>query len=442
VSGFPEASRREGVQTQEGRSVEPLGRARFGDIISPLLATNSTFSAHKEKRGICVMPSSILSSLFSSIDSRAIGEIASRFDQPREAVSQGLGSSTACLLSGMANKAGDSTWMSQLFKLVSKAPPNVNVSDLTNAVADPGRASSATSSLLDSGKQMLSLAFGGNQSSIFDAVGKSSGLRSGVVSSLMSMAAPLMMSALGRLVRDDHMNPAGLGRLLVSEAEGVRDHLPAGVSTLLNAPPVPTVTPSTRPVALGTVQESRPSRVWWWLIPALLLIGLFPYWASRSRHVGVTSTEGFVVRTLPGNVSLNIPPNGIEARLLAFIQDPTKTVEPPTWFDFDRLVFNTDSATLRPESTEQLGNIAAILRAYPNVHIKIGGYTDNSGDAQHNQTLSQDRANGVRDRLIALGISPDRLEAQGYGEQFPVADNSTAEGRAQNRRVSVRVTQK
>ncbi len=389
------------------------------------------------------MPSSIFSSLFSTFDSRAIGEIASRFGQSKEAVSQGLESSTACLLSGLANKAGDSSWMSQLFKLVSNAPSNINMSDLTSAVADPGRASSATSSLLDSGKKFLSLAFGGNQSSIFDAVGKSTGLRSGVVSTLMSMAAPLMMSALGRLVRDDHMNPAGLGRLLANEAEGVRDHLPAGVATFLSAPPAPTVTPSTRPVALGTVQEeTRPSRVWWWLIPQLLLAPLFFYWANRTRHVVVPSTQVFVIRTLPGNVSLNVPPNGIEARLLAFIQDPTRGTEPATWFDFDRLVFNTDSATLRPESQEQLGNIAAILKAYPNVRIKIGGYTDNSGDAQHNQTLSQDRANGVRDRLIALGISPDRLEAQGYGEQFPVADNSTEEGRAANRRVSVRVTQK
>ena len=390
------------------------------------------------------MLNSIFSSLFSTFDSHTIGEIAARFSQPKEAISQGLESSTACLLSGLASKAGDSTWMSQLFKLVSNAPSNVNVSDLTSTVADPGRASSATSSLLDSGKKFLSLAFGGNQSSIFDAVGKSTGLRSAVVSSLMSMAAPLMMSALGRLVRDDHMNPAGLGRLLVNEAEGVRDHLPAGVSTLLNAPSVPTVTPSTRPVALGTVQEgTRPSRAWWWLIPALLLVSLFLYWATRARHVAVPSTlKGFVVRMLPGNVSLNIPPNGIEARLLTFIQDPTKAVEPATWFDFDRLVFDTDSATLRPESQEQLGNIAAILKAYPNVHIKIGGYTDNSGDAERNLTLSQDRANGVKDQLVALGISPDRLEAQGYGEQFPAADNSTAEGRAANRRVSVRVTQK
>ncbi len=390
------------------------------------------------------MSSSIFSSLFSTFDSRTIGEIASRFGQPKEAVSQGLESSTACLLGGLANKAGDSAWMSQLFKLVSQAPSNVRVSDLTGAVADPSHATYTTSYLLDSGKKFLSLAFGGNQSSIVDAVGRSSGLQSGVVSSLMSVAAPMMMTALGRLVRDDHMNPMGLGKVLVNEGEGVRDLLPPGVSSLLNAPTVPSVTPSTRPVALGTVQEAtRPSRVWWWIIPALLLIPFIFYFANRARHVVVPPTlRGFVVRMLPDNVSLNIPPNGIEARLLAFIQDPTKAVEPATWFEFDRLVFDTDSATLRPESQEQLGNIAAILKAYPNVRIKIGGYTDNSGDAQHNLTLSQDRADGVENQLVALGISPDRLEAQGYGEQFPVADNSTEEGRAKNRRVSVRVTQK
>ena len=150
----------------------------------------------------------------------------------------------------------------------------------------------------------------------------------------------------------------------------------------------------------------------------------------------------FIILRLPDSVSLNIPSNGVEARLLAFIQDPSKGVEPATWFDFDRLLFNTDSATLRPESQEQLGNIAEILKAYPNVHIKIGGYTDNSGDPQHNLNLSQERATGVAAELVALGISPDRLEAQGYGDQFPVADNSTEQGRAKNRRVSMRVTQK
>jgi K(+)-stimulated pyrophosphate-energized sodium pump len=76
------------------------------------------------------------------------------------------------------------------------------------------------------------------------------------------------------------------------------------------------------------------------------------------------------------------------------------------------------------------------------VHIRVGGYTDNTGDAHNNLKLSQDRANGVVAGLIALGIAPDRLEAHGYGDQYPVADNSTEEGRARNRRISMRATQK
>jgi OOP family OmpA-OmpF porin len=394
------------------------------------------------------MPSSIFSSLFNIFDSSSIGNIASHFGESKQVVSQGLESSTASLLYGLASKAGDSSWMSQLFNLVSQAPANVNASDVASAVANPSHASLATSSLLDSGKNLLSLAFGGKQASILDAVGKSAGLRSGVVSTLMGLAAPLMMTALGRLVREDHMTPAALGTLLKHEGEGVKDLLPAGVSNLLTAAPVSAATapPITRPVALGTIPETAaPSRAWWWLIPALLILPALLFWAYRALHPVLPAApdlSGLVQRILPGSLTLNIPQNGVEARLLAFIQDPSKSIEPAVWFDFDRLSFNTDSATLLPESDEQLGNIADILRAYPNVHIRIGGYTDNSGDVQHNLTLSQDRADGVEAKLVALGISPDRLEAIGYGEQFPVADNSTEEGRAKNRRVSMRVTQK
>lgn len=395
----------------------------------------------------------MLNSIFSSLlvntfDARTINDIASQFGQPKESMSKGLESVTACLLGGLANRANDSSWMSQLFKMVSNAPSTVNTSQLTSAITDPRGASRATSSLLDSGKEFLSLAFGGNQSSLFEAVGRSTGLGTSVVSSLMGIAAPLMMSSMGRLIRDDHMDAAGLSKTLIHEGEGVRDLVPAGISSLLSAPPAstPAVIASARPVALGEIPEpATPSRAWWWLIPALILLPLLLYWGSRNvrRATPVGRELGqFVTRTLPGNVTLNIPENGMEAHLLAFIQDPSKSVEPPTWFDFDRLLFDTDSVTLRPESQEQLGNIAAILKAYPNTHIKIGGYTDNTGDPLSNMTLSQRRANGVMAKLIALGISPDRLEAQGYGDQFPVADNATAEGRARNRRISIRVTQR
>jgi outer membrane protein OmpA-like peptidoglycan-associated protein len=129
------------------------------------------------------------------------------------------------------------------------------------------------------------------------------------------------------------------------------------------------------------------------------------------------------------------------AKLLAFI-DSGAPVDPNTWLEFDRLTFETNSATLRPESRAQLSNITAILQAYPRVNVKIGGYTDNSGDPAANLQLSQARATTVRNELGGMGIESSRLEAEGFGDQHPVADNATAEGRARNRRVALRVTTK
>jgi outer membrane protein OmpA-like peptidoglycan-associated protein len=151
---------------------------------------------------------------------------------------------------------------------------------------------------------------------------------------------------------------------------------------------------------------------------------------------GAVATSGFVIRELPGGVSLQFPPNGTEARLLEFIKGSGRQ----TWFEFDRLHFGTDSAVLESGSQEQLSNVAAILKAYPAASLKIGGYTDNTGDPAANRQLSQERAEAVRDELIGMGIDASRLTAEGYGEQHPIADNDTAEGRMQNRRVAIHVT--
>jgi K(+)-stimulated pyrophosphate-energized sodium pump len=156
----------------------------------------------------------------------------------------------------------------------------------------------------------------------------------------------------------------------------------------------------------------------------------------------VPDLGSLVQRQLPDGTTLNTPERGVEGRLLASIQDPSQKPNTTSWFDFDRLLFTTGSATLQPQSLEQLHNIAAILKAYPQTHLTIGGYTDNTGDAAANLQLSQDRANNVTAELVKLGIARDRLPAKGYGEEHPVGDNATEAGRAQNRRISMLVTQK
>jgi outer membrane protein OmpA-like peptidoglycan-associated protein len=163
--------------------------------------------------------------------------------------------------------------------------------------------------------------------------------------------------------------------------------------------------------------------------------------ASDYGQAAVAKLGAFTTRHLPTNVDLNVPERGVESQVIEYLNDPSKQVEPAVWFNFDRLLFETGSATLKPESEDQLKNIAQILKAYPSVKMKIGGYTDNTGNPEANLKLSQERATNVRDAIVALGISPDRVTAEGYGEQFPVADNSTPE-RQENRRIALHVTEK
>ncbi len=150
----------------------------------------------------------------------------------------------------------------------------------------------------------------------------------------------------------------------------------------------------------------------------------------------------FLAVKLPNGVELNVPELGVERKLIAFIEDKSKPVDRQTWFSFDRLDFETGSATLKPTSAEQLKNIAEIMKAYPKVALKIGGYTDNVGNADANLKLSRMRAENTMQELVKLGVDAKRLEAQGYGEKHPVADNATEEGRAKNRRIDLRVTRK
>ncbi len=133
--------------------------------------------------------------------------------------------------------------------------------------------------------------------------------------------------------------------------------------------------------------------------------------------------------------------DGVEANLVNFIKSD-QAVDKETWFDFDRLTFETGSATLAANSQEQLKNVAEVLKAYPNVNVKIGGYTDNTGNADTNLKLSNDRAQSVKAELVKMGIDAGRLDAEGYGQAYPVASNDAEEGRAQNRRISIRVTKK
>jgi outer membrane protein OmpA-like peptidoglycan-associated protein len=104
------------------------------------------------------------------------------------------------------------------------------------------------------------------------------------------------------------------------------------------------------------------------------------------------------------------------------------------------VLFDTGKYSLKPNTQISLAKVAGILLAYPGLKVQVEGYTDSVGSDEYNQKLSDNRAGTVKDFLVAQGVSPNNIASQGFGKSNPIADNATADGRAQNRRVNLVVS--
>lgn len=405
------------------------------------------------------MPTNLLDSINSVLAPDLLGNAASLLGEPPVATGKAVSATIPVILGGLVRNAGDSNLMSQVLAML-KSPVN-DGSVLRNPELILDAASGRPGGVTDLSNAFLSTLFGGRLRTVTDAIAQYAGIRSGSSGSLLTMLAPVVLGTLGQRAQRDNLDLGGFTRLLADQKESVAGALPAALSSVIG---FPTPFAEARRAAVAAAPAPRRGVNWMWpLMGAAVLAAIwFVTRNSGGRTVDTAmgtldSASGRVVaaatgaaeasanwvkRTLPGGAELNAPSEGIEHRLLRFIDDPDAEVHDSTWFEFDRLTFESGSATLRPESRDQLQNLASILKAYPDVHITIGGYTDNTGDAAANIRLSQDRADAVRRELEVLGIPPTRLTARGYGSQHPIADNTTDAGRAKNRRIALRVTQK
>ena len=397
---------------------------------------------------------SIVDSLMSMLGPQIVGPIASRLGESPDAVQKGLQSGSAALLAGIAAKADHPEFLSELSGLLTN-PANTSGA-LAEAASNPASSTTGTaaSPLADLGSRFTSAIFGPGQSAVTDAIGNFSGLGAGKAASLLAMASPLVLGFLGQHLRTNNMTATDLAGSLKSEAPRLEAFLPSGFRSLLGVggPPPPHIP------HFDTTDPSGEAGIGRWLIPLLILgaIVIVALWYfNRPKPAPVVATPppvttpavpalpaGYTTLNLPDGTSLNVPETGIENQLATFIADSTKKVDKTTWFNFDRLTFDTGKDTLQPSSQEQLNNVAAILKAYPDVHARIGGYTDNKGNARANLKLSAARAKNVMDALVAAGIDKSRLDSKGYGAAHPVASNDTEDGRAQNRRIALLVTKK
>ena len=335
---------------------------------------------------------SLLTDLCSTLDKHSVSAIATALGESDQSISRGLEPAIGTVLGGMANRSINPGFLQGLLDLVPSGT-GASWSNLASAIADPN------APLMSSGKRILSTLFGDSEGMLTRALGAGTGLQPGVTSSLMAMAAPMVMGFLGKRVRDDQTSMRGLGSLLQREIPAIRGAVPAGVAELLWPHERETIPAS--PVVAQTVAKERSSRPW--LLP-LILLALIPGLIWLVSHARKRVEVGTAYRTAPQSVDL---------------------------------YFDTGSMKLRPESEIKLREFVTALGTNSGAPVRVNGYTDNVGDAASNMRLSQQRADAVKAELVRMGMAADRLTARGFGEEDPIADNATAEGRATNRRVSL-----
>jgi outer membrane protein OmpA-like peptidoglycan-associated protein len=331
----------------------------------------------------------------------------------------------------------------------------------------------SNNSLLEKGSDLLKGIFGNRFTAVINTISNFAGIRSSSAASLMSVAAPAALGTLGAHAISTNMNERTLVSYLDNQKDSIMSALPAGLnlagalgisslgnigSTVSNV--MPGATAQVRDMPRNMRRSSTPR----WLVPAIVglaFLGLIWFFTSRNKTtreevsmaqpvepagpIASPPPSGETVHVmLPNGVAIDAYRNGIEDRLVHFLNDPAMQVDNSTWFDFDKLNFETGSATITAESMPQIRNIAAILKAFPNASIKIGGYTDATGDKMANQKLSQARAEAVVAELKNNGITDAQLSgAEGYGSKFAKAPaNASDEERKMDRRISVSVRKK
>ncbi|WP_341836766.1 OmpA family protein [Chitinophaga pollutisoli] len=398
------------------------------------------------------------------------GKAAAQLGESESGIQKALGGIIPTVLTGLLAKAGSGE-SGGLMHLLHQAS-GTDISQLTNGGAG------IPSGLLAKGSAFLQTLFGGRSGEIAGAVAQYAGIRPQSADTLLQAAAPAALGVVGK-----HADTAGLGasgvlELLNSQKDKILASVPSGLglagilgvgslsdigarlSSFTGAFKSAARTPG------HTVHESTTSggNQWiTWLIIAIAAI-LLLWWLLRGcgaretmtvvesdsitmiedTHATAPVARESIKVTLPDGKVLDAYKGGIEDQLVQFLQDPNAAAGKDVWFDFDNLNFHTGSAEITPESQVQINNLAAILNAFPKAKIKIGGYTDATGDAKKNQQLSQERATAVVTALAAANVKPVQLQgAEGYGSQFAkAAADAPDEERKLDRRISVSVREK
>ncbi|WP_373797579.1 DUF937 domain-containing protein [Kaistella sp.] len=409
-----------------------------------------------------------------------ISQSATQFGESESGISKAISALLPAVVGGMANNADKPGVLDAIMGSTSNGM-------LGNLLGGTSNNSLITT--------VLTAIFGDKVADITNAVSTFSGVNNSTSNSLLNMVTGATLGSVGKYAADNNIGASGITNLLQDQKGIVSSLLPAGLSlassgvgNMFGAQEAEKVTVSSydQPkveVNRGGDTHSHPTpdnnnneggSIWKWLLP-LLLLGLAGWFLwnnynkDKTEEVVTTDNTEMVADSTAGMVNdsaMMVTPvkevtdidlngkmikgyaNGMEASMITFLKsDSYKNAADDAalkenWYDFDNVNFKIGSATeLEAGSEGQIQNLAEILKAYPDAKIKIGGYTDMTGDAAKNKALSQQRADFIKSELGKLGVAAQVVGAEGYGSEFAkVPATASNEERAADRKMAVRFT--
>lgn len=411
-----------------------------------------------------------------------VSQTASQLGESESGISKAISGLLPVVIGGLANNSDNPT----VLDTVANSSSNGILGSLSSATSG----NSFISGLLTS-------IFGDKLIGIINSVATYAGISNNSSSSLLNMVTGATVGSIGKYASENNLDRNGITSLLNDQKGIISTLLPAGLSLaslnvgdwakgygfegnenpatkpVVDAPPRVEVTRST--AETGTFSDrttsSEGGSIWKWLLPVILLLAASYFlWQQcrKSETTTTTSVEGDSLKTKTDTTTVNSTAtttkvdedidlngtalkgyrNGMEDQMISFLKSGEYTNAKDDaalknrWFDFDHVNFKMGSANqLEAGSESQLQNLVAILKAFPDAKIKIGGYTDKTGNEANNLKLSAERANFIKDWLSKQGVASQVIAADGYGSEFAKVDAKASDAeRAVDRKMSVRFT--
>lgn len=407
-----------------------------------------------------------------------VSQAATQYGESESGISKAISGLLPAVVGGMANNANQPA----VLDAITSAESSSLLGNLLGG--------SSNNSLIAT---VLSAIFGDKMNGLINAVSGFSGVSNATTGSLLNMVTGAALGSLGKYSADNSLDRNGISGLLSDQKGIVSSLLPAGLSlaslglgnwsgetaaemenvkvTSYDEPKVEVNRGGNTHVNVESTDDKDAGSIWKWLLPLLLLaLAAWFLWKQCNQPASETTTmtdstavvtdsadampmdsSAVTVTKTDEDIDLNGVAlkgyrGGMEDSMISFLKSGGYTnaaddaALKDAWYTFDKVNFKMGSSSeLEAGSQVQLDNLVAILKAYPDAKIKVGGYTDKVGDEATNVKLSTARANFIKSALEKAGVGAQVIGAEGYGSQYAtVAPSASDAERAVDRKMAVR----